>query len=79
MQFMKSIDVGNILMHKSNAVCVIFKTETDDNDVTYYGIDSNSNIHKGTLHEWKNILCNKRELHRFEDSVINNIIAGRRL
>ena len=76
---MKSIDVGNILVHNSSAVCVIFKMESNDDDITYYGIDSNNTIHKGTLHEWKNILCNKMKLHRFEDSIVNNIIAGRGL
>lgn len=76
---MKSIDVGNILVHNSNAVCVIFKMESNDDDITYYGIDSSNNIHKGTLHDWKNILCNKKELHCFEDSIVNNIIAGRGL
>ena len=76
---MKSINVGNILVHNSNAVCVIFKAETNEDDITYYGIDSSSNIHKGSLNEWKNILSNKKGLHSFEDSIVNNIIAGRGL
>ncbi len=76
---MKSIDVGNILVHNNNAVCVIFKIESSDDEITYYGIDSSNNIHKGSLHDWTDILRNKMKLHRFEDSIVNNIIAGRGL
>ena len=76
---MRSIEVGNIVVHNSNAVCVIFKIDSNDDNSTYYGIDSSSNIHKGSLNDWKNILSDKKGLHSFEDSIVNNIIAGRGL
>ena len=76
--FMKGIDVGNIALHKnSKAVCVICRVDKKGNSTIIYGTDCNNHTFKGDIKEWKNILAHKSELHNFEDSIINNIVASR--
>ena len=75
---MKGIDVGNIALHVgSNAVCIINRIDQKGNNKIVYGTDCNNNTFGGDPKEWKNIMGHKNELHDFEDSLINNIIASR--
>ncbi len=77
---MKGIDIGNIALHcSSKTVCIISRIDKKGNNKIIYGTDSNNNTFMGGPKEWKNILEYKNELHDFEGSIINNIIASRGL
>lgn len=75
---MKGIDIGNIALHAgTKAVCIINRIAKKGNSRIVFGTDCNNNTFEGTPKEWRNILGHKKELHNFEDSIINNITISR--
>lgn len=74
---MRGIKVGNILIFRKNAVCIISSVIKDGKKTSIVGIDCNNFSYEGTPDNWGTILHKQAELRKFEDVVFNNIISSR--
>ncbi len=76
---MRGIKVGNFLMYRNSYICLICNIISNSNNIPacIVGIDGENRIHKGPAEEWSCILGNKEALHKFSDTVLDNILRIR--
>lgn len=74
---MKGIKVGNILMFRKCAVCIVCGIKKMGNSSCIIGVDSSNTIHEGTPDNWEPILHKMDKLKHFEDNILSNIVSSR--
>ncbi len=74
---MRGIKVGNMLVFRGSAVCIINEIIKVGEEVIIAGTDCNNIGHKGTIEDWEPIFLHKDKLLLFEEKIFNNIISSR--
>ena len=74
---MRGIKVGNILIYRNCAVCIVSNILREDTGYIIIGTDSGNTEFRGPLSDWKSIIHYKDKLRHFEDKIFNNIISHR--
>lgn len=76
-QDMRGIKIGNILMFRKLAVCIVCEIKSKGRHSSVVGIDSNNTIYEGSPDNWETILHKKEKLKLFEETILNNIVSSR--
>ena len=74
---MRGIKVGNMLVFRSSAVCIINEIIKDGETEIIVGTDCTNVEHRGPIEDWKPVIRFKEKLLLFEDKIFSNIISGR--
>ena len=74
---MRGIKVGNMLVFRNSAVCIINEIIKEEGSEIFVGTDCNNIEHRGPLEDWKPVMRFKEKLLLFEDKIFNNIISAR--
>ena len=74
---MRGIKVGNILVFRNCAVCIVSNIIKEEQGHVIVGTDSNNKEFRGPFTDWESIIHYKEKLLVFEDKIFNNIIAHR--
>ena len=74
---MRGIKVGNMLVFRNSAVCIINEIIKEGETEIVVGTDSNNIEHRGPREDWKSVIRFKEKLLLFEDKLFSNIITCR--
>ena len=72
---MRGIKVGNILVFRGSAVCIISNIVQENGENIIIGIDSYNHEHRGPAEEWSPVIRFKEKLRQFEEKIFNNIVV----
>lgn len=74
---MRGVKVGNMLVFRNSAVCIINEIIKEGGTEILVGTDCNNIEHRGPIEDWKTVIRFKEKLLLFEDKIFSNIISGR--
>ena len=74
---MRGIKVGNMLVFRNSAVCIINEIIKEGETEIVVGTDRNNIEHRGPREDWKSVIRFKEKLLLFEDKLFSNIITYR--
>lgn len=74
---MRGIKVGNMLVFRNSAVCIINEIIKEEGNEILVGTDCNNVEHRGPKEDWKSVMRFKDKLLLFEDKIFCNIVGGR--
>lgn len=74
---MRGIKVGNMLVFRGSAVCIINDIIRENDSEIIVGTDCDNMEHRGPINEWESIFLHKDKLLLFEEKIFNNILACR--
>ena len=73
----RGIKVGNILVFRSSAVCIISNIEQENGEKIIIGTDSCNREYRGPAEEWSSVIHFKEKLRQFEEKIFNNIVVNK--
>ena len=74
---MRGIKVGNMLVFRNSAVCIINEIIKEEGTEIFVGTDCNNIEHRGPEGDWESIMKYKEKLLLFEDEIFKNLINCR--
>lgn len=74
---MRGIKVGNMLVFRNSAVCIINEIIKEEGNEILVGTDCNNVEHRGPEEDWKSVMRFKDKLLLFEDKIFCNIVGSR--
>ena len=74
---MRGIKVGNMLVFRNSAVCIINEIIKEEGNEILVGTDCNNVEHRGPKEDWKSVMGFKDKLLLFEDKIFCNIVGSK--
>ena len=72
---MRGIKIGNILVFRNSAVCIVSNIIEENGENIVIGTDSCNREHRGPAEEWSSVIHFKEKLRQFEEKIVNNIVV----
>ena len=70
---MRGIKVGNMLVFRNSAVCIINEIIKENGTEILVGTDYNNIEYRGPVEDWKTVIRFKEKLLLFEEKIFSNI------
>ena len=70
---MRGIKVGNMLVFRNSAVCIINEIIKENGTEILVGTDYNNIEYRGPVEDWKSVIRFKEKLLLFEEKIFSNI------